>query len=102
MIRDMLVQKLHPGRFSDMSPKMAAIVGAVLGEDWARPRLGGLSITSDGFVVSGHHFLGDVSDLERNIHNLLEVAGLTDAERSEWDRLYSQNVSDWRVGMGRI
>ncbi len=34
-----LVEKLHPNRFTEMSPFMAAIVGYVLGEPWTKPEI---------------------------------------------------------------
>jgi hypothetical protein len=96
-----LAQKLHPGRFPGMSGKMAAIVGYVLGEKWTEPAIPSLSITSDGFVVTMDSLIGTADDLERNVRNLLNVAGLTDEERAEWDRLYWTKVEDWRPLRGR-
>ena len=92
----MLANKLHPTQFSDMSPKLGAIVACILGENWTSPRLSHLSITSDGFVLSGHNFLGSAYDLGRNIDNLLEVADLTKEETRVFWELYACNVTDWR------
>ena len=98
-----LVEKLHPQRFTAMSGKMAAIVGCVLDEKWTNPQLAEIHITSDGFVLARESgdigcnaFIGGVEDLERNVANLLNVAGLTDDERSEWSRLYRARIMDWR------
>ncbi len=92
-----LLAKLHPRRFSDMSPMMSAILGAIVGKEWTVPALYGLSVTSDGFVVSGHRFLGDVDveGLKRNIVNLLHAADLFPEEVKLFLRLYAQNVTDW-------
>ena len=98
-----LAQKLHPGRFPGMSPKMAAIVSYVLGEgEWTDPAIQEMAIASDGGVLAGHvgdvglnDFIGSAEDLERNVRNLLDVAGLTDEERAEWDRIYGK-IIDWR------
>ena len=95
----MLSDKLHPTQFSDMSPKLGAIVACILGENWTSPRLSHLSITSDGFVVSGDHFIGSAQDLQRNIDNLLEVADLTKEETRVFWELYACNVTDWREGL---
>lgn len=38
-----LTDKLHPDRFSEMSGKMAAIVGYILGESWTRSEIAALS-----------------------------------------------------------
>jgi len=99
----MLAEKLHPRRFPGMSGKMAAIVAQILGEHWTEPELAGLVITSDGLVlarqagdVGCNHIIGSAGYLERNISGLLAVAGLTGAERQEWDRLYLVRVMDWR------
>lgn len=98
-----LTQKLYPGRFPGMSGKMAAIVAYVLGEDWTSPRITEMAVTSDGGVLAAedgevglNHFIGDGGDLDRNVRNLLDVAGLTDEERAEWGRLYQARVEDWR------
>ena len=42
-------------------------------------------------------FVGGASDLKRNLDMLLADVQLTPEERAEWDRLYKQNVTDWRV-----
>jgi len=87
---------------------MAAIVGAIIEHDYgARDgkggQLGPLSITSDGFVIaqsSAHEtgaFIGEASDLERNLQALLSTANLTEDEAAEWNRLYRKNVTDWRA-----
>lgn len=91
-----LITKLHPRRFPGMSPKMAAIVAYVLGKEWTTPSIAWLSVTSDGLVMSDSHFIGHAGDLDRNVVNLLAVAGLTAEERAEWDRLYRLKVDDWR------
>jgi len=101
-----LAQKLDPGKLG-FSPKMAALVGAIIGHDYGArdPRDGqltSLSITSDGFLIaatSSHEsgaFVGSVDDFKRNLDLLLESAKLTPEDRQEFDRLYSQNVTDWR------
>lgn len=101
-----LVNKLNPSRLG-YSPKMAAIVGAILGHDYgSRDRKGyrydSLSITSDGFLigntvpVSSGAFLGSASDFDRNLTMLLADAKLTTDERITFNRLYSSHVTDWR------
>ena len=79
-----LAQKLNPNRFTDMSAKMAAIVGFVLGENWTNPTITDMHITSDGYVLAQqqgdlgmNEFIGSVDDLERNWYNLLEAAQLS-------------------------
>ncbi len=91
-----LAEKLHPDRFTDMSGKMTAIVAYVLGESWTEPEITALSVTSDGFVTTDAEFMGEAADLDRNLLNLLVAAGLTDDERSEFERLYRERVDDWR------
>lgn len=46
-----LKQKLDPRRYPDMSGRMAAILGYLLEEDWAKPAIQELSITSDGYII---------------------------------------------------
>lgn len=102
-----LAEKLNPRKLG-YSPKMAAIVGALIGTDYGvtSERIGRLTgefnITSDGFVVASceHHasgaFIGAAADFERNIIQLLKDAQLTEAERSEFWLQYSSKVRDWR------
>lgn len=58
------------------------------------PHIGGISITSDGYVVSGDHFLGSVDDLERNLHGLCAHFDAPDSEVAE----LMSSTSDWRTG----
>jgi hypothetical protein len=91
------------------SPKMTAIVGAIIGHDYGvRDRKGGLlsglSITSDGFVMAnstasdgGGAFIGSADDLNRNLADYQFVlAGENDEDAEEFAKLYAQNVKDWR------
>jgi hypothetical protein len=98
-----LSDKLHPQRFPGMSPKMTAIVGYVLGEEWTEPRIAELVITSDNWVLARDtgqigfdSIIGTVMDLERNWINLLQAAGLSDGEQAEAERLYGKAVRDFR------
>jgi hypothetical protein len=91
-----LADKLRPDRFTEMSGRMAAIVGYVLDEAWTQPAIVALSVTSDGFVTTDAEFLGEAADLDRNLLNLLVAAGLTDDERADFERRYRKRVDDWR------
>jgi len=91
-----LAEKLRPDRFSEMSGKMAAIVGYILGESWTEPEIVALSVTSDGFVTTESEFMGEAADLDRNILNLLVAAELSAEERAEFERRYRDRVDDWR------
>lgn len=97
-----LVQKLHPARFTGMSPKMAAIVGYLVGEEWTDPAIHELSITSDGVVIAwtsmGDQIIGGASDLEMNLRRLVEAAELTEEEASEFWGICRSKVTDWRYG----
>jgi len=101
-------QKLNPRRFSDMSPKMAAIVGFVVGKKYTRPGIASMYVTSDGFVIArpsvesggtshaGHEqFIGTLSQLEDNWERLLDATELTIQERAVAERLF-QKISDFR------
>jgi len=102
-----LAAKMNPGKLG-FSPKMAAIVGAVLGFDYgvrtARGhQLIGLSITSDGFVIattdpiSSGAFLCTAEELARNLALVIADAKLTADETKLYERLYSQHVKNWRT-----
>lgn len=91
--------KLSPTRFAGMSPKMAAIVGCILGEPFTRLRMVEMVRTSDNFIMGmvegdiGHNeFIGSGEDLDRNWTALLDVAGLTEDERRHADGLFVQHI----------
>jgi hypothetical protein len=101
-------ERLNPANLG-YSPRMTAIVGAIIGHDYGvRDSRGGLltglSITSDGFVTAystasdgGGAFLGTADDLDRNLADYrFTLAGENDEDAEEFDRLYKLNVHDWR------
>lgn len=93
-------KKLHPGRFSACSPRMAAIIGCIVGEKYTDPQMQSLCVTSDKFVLAMHvgdcgynDFIGPLSEFRRNWDNLLKAADdLTKEERLEAQRLYREAV----------
>ncbi len=103
-------ERINP-RNLGFSPKMTAIVGAILGYDYGvRDRKGGqltgLSITSDGFVTAsstasdgGGAFIGDAADLDRNIEQFVMVLhdGASDEDAEEFERIYKERVIDYRA-----
>jgi hypothetical protein len=98
-----LTDKLNPRRFPNMSGKMAAVLGCILGQQWSRPRIAELLVTSDGWVLARdigrvrfENIIGRVADLERNWETLLHAAGLTSEERQEAGVRYRQAVRDYR------
>ena len=91
------------------SPRMTAIVGAIIGHDYGvrdsrGGRLIGLSITSDGYVTAsstesdgGGAFIGSAADLDRNLADYrFALAAENDEDAEEFDRLYKLNTRDWR------
>jgi hypothetical protein len=80
------------------SPKLCAIfecLARVPYENRAvKPAIGGISITSDGFIIADQNFLGSVEELETNLYGLCEHFGI---DTSEADLLLS-NAMDWRPG----
>ena len=76
------------------SPKMIAIYECLAGipsdERKVQPTISPISITSDGFVVAGEHFLGSAKDLETNLKGLCETFG------SDEFHTLMNNISDWR------
>ncbi len=98
-----LTATLNPRRFPGMSGKMVAIVGYILGEEWSKPSIAEMVVTSDGFVLArneGHvgfdTIIGAAADLERNWNNLLRAAGPTSDERRLANEHYRQAVRDCR------
>jgi len=101
-------ERVNP-RNIGFSPKMTAIVGAIIGHDYGvRDRKGGLltslSITSDGYVIAsstasdgGGAFLCSADDLERNVEAYrFALAGENDEDAEQFEALYASNVRDWR------
>ena len=98
-MREVLIDKLRPDRFSAMSGKMAAIVGYILGERFSDPAISELVVTSDGFVlaqsegeVGANDLIGEETDLNRNLLSLIQAAGLTDDEVREFGRLQRERI----------
>jgi hypothetical protein len=80
-VREILVDKLRPDRFTAMSDRMAAIVGYILDERFSTPAISELVVTSDGFVlaqtegdVGADDMIGEEADLNRNLLTLIEAA----------------------------
>jgi hypothetical protein len=98
-VREQLVAKLRPDRFTAMSGRMAAIVGYVLEERLSDPAISELVVTSDGFVlaqaegtVGANEMIGTEVDLNRNLLDLVEAAGLTADEIREFGRLQRRRI----------
>lgn len=89
--------RINPAQFN-FSPKLVAIVGAIIGHDYGvRDRKGGrwvsLSITSDGYVTalstaSGSAFIGTASDLYRNLNEYKKE--LNPSDRQRFEALYAK------------
>jgi hypothetical protein len=103
-MREVLVDKLRPARFTAMSGKMAAVVGYILEERFSDPAISELVVTSDGFVlaqregeVGANEMIGEEADLNRNLLALIEAAGLTDDEVREFGRLQRERIRRYRT-----
>lgn len=106
MPRPTLAHKLDPRRFSEMSPKMAAILAFILGDeaDWETdPAIVELTVTSDGILFAGdtsdplaNAILGRADELAANLSRLADAAELTEAERGRLGALTAAAITDWR------
>lgn len=96
--------RINPRNFN-FSPKLTAMVGAIIGHDYGvRDSRGGylssLSITSDGYLMAAstvHEsgaFVGTAEELDDNL-SLWKLA-LTPEDRKRFEELYASNVRDWR------
>lgn len=98
-----LAYKLAPDRFPNMSGRMAAIVGYILDEPFAEPAIIEMTVTSTGGVLAvnaddtGHNsFIGDRSDLDRNLVGLLTTTpDLTEEEIALFGRLQRDRIKRW-------
>lgn len=73
-MREALIDKLRPDRYTAMSGKMAAIVGYILEERFSDPAITELVVASDGFAlaqregeVGANEMIGEETDLNRNL-----------------------------------
>ena len=96
---DVLAEKLHPNRFTAMSPKIAAIVAYVIGERYTTPHIESMIKTSDGMVLArqsgdiGYNtFIGHISEVDSNWNRLINAAGLTPEEKKEAMSLYKRMI----------
>ena len=78
-----LRETLNPEKFPNMSGKMRAIVGYLLGEQYTEPEIVEMCATFDNFVfarIDGdcgyNEFIGSYNDLERNWTNLISIENL--------------------------
>jgi hypothetical protein len=104
-----LKRKLHPGRFTGCSPKMAAIIGFIVEEQYTNPAITELVVTSDQCVLAQHSgdvgandFMGGYSDLRNNWQNLIQAAGLTSEEAQEANNLFRSRVVVFGASDARV
>ena len=78
-------------------------MGYILGEEWSKPSIAELVITSDGWVLARNAgqvvfdvIVGSAADLERNWENLLRAAELTGEEQQEANEHYRQAVRSYQ------
>ncbi len=97
-MRDAVAAKLEP---IHTGGKFRALLGFLLDEHWTNPRIGALTITSEGGMLDtssgfANEFIGHVSDLERNIRGIAKVAELTPQETKWLLGQISAKSGDWR------
>lgn len=95
-------EKLDPRRFSAMSPKMAALVAHVLGDEAVHetePKIVEIIQLSDGDLLARHEgevgpseFIGHISDFNRNWGTLVAAADLRPEEIEHIHRLIDERV----------
>ena len=78
---------------------MAAIVGYILDEPFSEPAISELVVTSDGFVlaqtegeVGANEMIGTEVDLNRNLLDLVEAAGLSVEEIRDFGLLQRKRI----------
>jgi hypothetical protein len=93
-------ERIDPKRLN-FSPKMQALVGAIIGHDYGIRDLRGntlrtISITSDGFILGNgsQSFIGSASDLALNLADFRSL--LTFADNRTFLALYKKRVLDYR------
>ena len=94
--------RINPRKFN-FSPKMTALVGAIIGHDYGIKdnrgnTLRSISISSDGFVMGNGSsaFIGTASDMDANLLQFTTFC-LKRADRKRFASLYKERVIDWRT-----
>jgi len=95
-----LAEKLHPNRFTEMSPFMTAIVAYVLNESWTNPAIAEITVSEAEDLAyvrktggTGFDGIQSLTDLRNNWNRLLDSAGLTPDERKQAVQLFNQRVA---------
>lgn len=92
--------RINPRQFN-FSPKLTALVGAIIGFDYGvrdgrGNHISSISITSDGFIIAScNAFLGSADDLNSNL--AIYRNELSQEDRRTFDTFYQSNVKDWRL-----
>lgn len=89
---------LHPSRFSDMSGKMAAVIGFLVGEAYTAQTIQSITITSDDFAMVNGGIFSRGSEIETNLRRLFEAAELNEVQTDRAWELWKAQITDWRPG----
>lgn len=92
-----LIERLSPDRLQ-VSGKLHAILGGLLGQRWTEPWYTEIAVTSDGHVIGAlpdgrSEYLAVVSDLENNLRGVADTVGLTASERLRLAEIIEANVT---------
>jgi len=94
-----LIEKLHPKRFTEMSPFMAAVVAYVFDETWTDPPIAEITVSETEDLVYirkagavGFDGIQNLTDLRNNWNRLLDAAVLTPEERREAVQMFNHRV----------
>lgn len=94
-----LTHKVSPANVR-VSGKFTAILAFLVGaKGWTDPAITEMVVTSDGFLLAAttrdplmNDFIGDESDLDRNLAGVAEAVGLDDRERRLLKRLRTTKI----------
>jgi hypothetical protein len=98
VIKTRLFNKLHPENFSQMTGKMAAVIGFLLDVRFVRTTITAITVTHDGCLLADTdepccgRFLGHYRDLVRNWHSLLQAANLNPDEWMLAECLFASKI----------
>ncbi|HET9409789.1 MAG TPA: hypothetical protein VFO39_21310 [Candidatus Sulfotelmatobacter sp.] len=94
-----LIRKMHSDRFPAMSPRMAALVGFIVGASFIEPPIADLRVSTAGTVLAriegesvAKHVIGEYGDLLCAWHALVSAAGLSKEEFVAVECLFAQRV----------
>jgi hypothetical protein len=101
-VAERVIRKLSPETIGYREDgKMAAMVAYLLNQHgWTDPEILWMAVDSQGMLSTDRVFVGPVAQLDRNLRELADLAGLDRTERAWLLHRRDICVDDHRLGLG--